>query len=405
MRALHTPLVFYRPLFIGWICCANVFAALALRSQEIKTFSLPNGLEVQARHLANTGVVHAKLEFSWDEGTVRAPLGTAWVMHKALPALGCDGTDRGAFQSQKDQDGVISSISAGRGWIAWDFDSAPANADLMIQLLADESLRPLWPGGEQLSALLEKIWEESHFLDIREEAAHFFKDAAKDRNVAQMPNAPIGHNQFIALWDANVRRPTRAVLRVSGDIESISLLRLANQHFGPWAGIRSSSAKEAEAQPRTQRQFPGSSVPTNIDSAVPVVWVAVGGFASASDEAVVKGLLPWLAKAGLPSSDAAISSWEASPEGSWVKAVGRAGRPVDELHSHFLSLLRQLVTEEAIGKALSALADSETASLLYPAKAFDELETTNALGGRDPEYLIKTLLEVKWDWLTYKQWH
>jgi hypothetical protein len=404
MKALYTVQIFYRPLLIGWICCASIFSALALRSQEIKSFSLPNGLEIQARHLANTGVVHARLEFSWDEGTVRTPLGTAWIMHKALPALGCNGAERDAFQSQKDQDGVISSISAGRGWIAWDFYSAPANADLMIQLLADESLRPLWPGGEQLTALLKKIWEESHFMDIREEAAHFFKDAAKDRNLAQLPNAPVGHNQFIALWGANVQRPTRAVLRVSGDIESISLLRLANQHFGPWAGIRSSSAKEAEAQPRTQRQFSGPGVPTNIDSAVPVLWIAVGGFASASGEMAVKALLPWLAKAGLPSSDAAISSWEASPEGSWLKAVGWAGRPMDELHSHFLSLLHQLATEKTIGKALSALADSETTSLLYPAKAFDELETANALGERDPEDLIKTLLEVKWDWLTYKQW-
>jgi hypothetical protein len=275
----------------------------------------------------------------------------------------------------------------------------------MIQLLADESLRPLWPGGERLSALLRKAWEESHFLDAREESAHFFRDTAKDKNVAQLPNAPIGHDQFIALWATNVRRPTKAILRVSGDIESISLLRLANQHFGPWVGVRPSSPVEAEVPPKASRQFPHPGDPINTASSVPMVWVAVGGLASTSDETAIKALLPWLAKAGLPSSDTIISSWEASPEGSWVKAVGKVGQPMDELYSHFLSLLRQLATTETVGKALSALADSEAASLLYPAKAFDSLETESVLGERDPEYLTKMLLEAKWDWLTYGQWY
>ena len=404
MRALHAVQIFYRTLFIGWICCASVFGALPLRSQEIKSFGLPNGLEVQTRYLANTGTVHAKLIFSWAEGTARAPLGTAWTMHKALPALGCNGIGRAAFQSQKNQDGVISSISAGRGWIAWDFDSAPANADLMIQSLADESLRPLWPGGEQLSALLKKIWEKSHFLDSREEAAHLLRDAAKDKNLAQLPNTPIGHDLFLALWAANVHRPDKAVLRVSGDIESTSLLRLTNQHFGPWVGVRPSVAVEEKAPPTAPTPLPRSSNPINVDSALPVVWVAVGNLLSSSDEMAIKALFPWLAKAGLPSSNAIISSWDASTEGSWVRAVGRAGQSLDELHSHFLSLLRQLATPETIAKALSALADSEAASLLYPAKAFDAVETADALGERDPEYLLKTLLEIKWDWLTYGQW-
>jgi len=50
------------------------------------------------------------------------------------------------------------------------------------------------------------------------------------------------------------------------------------------------------------------------------------------------------------------------------------------------------------------LADSEAASALRPAKAFDAFETASALGERDQQDLLKTLESVQWDWLTMQQW-
>jgi hypothetical protein len=69
-----------------------------------------------------------------------------------------------------------------------------------------------------------------------------------------------------------------------------------------------------------------------------------------------------------------------------------------------LSLLRQLAAEETIAKALEALADSNATCALHPARAFDGIETTNALDGRNTPDLMTMLLGARWDWLTYKQW-
>jgi hypothetical protein len=292
-----------------------------MQSQEAKIFQLPNGLEVRARHLANTGVVHARLVVSWTEGNEIAPIGTAWIMSEVLPALGCNGMERGAFQTQKDQSGIISNISVGRGWIAWEFDSDPANADLMIQFLADESLRPFWPGALRLSELLEKIWQERHFLDIRAEAAQKFRVAAQDPNVPQMLAAPIGQDKLISLWAANVWRPEKAILCIAGDIESISLVRLVNQHFGPWPGTIPNAPKRAVngGDSAKDGQWLEISHYKHRDSAIPVVWFGVGDLPSidaSEKEGAIKALLPWILESGLPRVDETLSGWEACPSGT-----------------------------------------------------------------------------------------
>jgi predicted Zn-dependent peptidase len=202
-----------------------------LCAQEEVDHSLPNGLEVRARRLANIGIVRARLVLTIDEGPGSpAPAGTARLMAEVLPRLGSGGMDRAAVEALRDLSGVSSRVDASGGWISRTFESLPANVEMMFQLLADGSLRPAWAKSDGLPEILAR--------------------AQEGRAGGSPSEAPMDQGRFVALWSGSVRRPKRAVLSVEGDIESIPLRRSVAQNFGPWEGVRrvadgSSPATEA----------------------------------------------------------------------------------------------------------------------------------------------------------------
>jgi len=346
-----------------------------LTAQETESFALPNGLQIRTRHLANTGIVSARLVLSWTEGDEKAPAGTAWIMSMVLPALGSGGMDRDEFQSRKDQAGVLSQITVGNGWIAWTFDAVPANADMMIQLLADEALRPAWAASERLPELLAKAWEGRQFKDERSEAVHAFKTAVKDPDVPNLPDAPIDAERFYALW-SNVRRPEIAALCIVGDIESLSLRRIIFQHFGPWEGVR---ANKTEAEQTKTAKTTNASKPewlkrlVNRNEDCPEIWVGWNLDNLSPDEiAPFTALIPWLLREALPASDEVISAWEADPGGRWFRAAARPGVSLEKLESRLKAMLNLSITQEMLDSAIAARDEHARFNTLRPRRALEQ---------------------------------
>ena len=366
-----------------------------LNAEEAETYRLPNGLEVRAVHLANTGIVHARLVFSWTEGTEHAPIGTAWIMSKVLPSLGSGGMDRETFHSNKDQAGVLSRIDAGRGWIAWIFEAVPANADLMIQFLADEALRPSWAKSERLPRALAKANDDLAFGDARERLVHVFRNEIGDANIPQLPTAtidedpfsaissprplpvvPTNREQFVTMWTKVIRRPEKAVLSVTGDLATISLKRAVNQHFGPWEGIRPDKPIAATAKTFTAK-WPKRTVYVEIGT--PEAWIAWNTDALAPEDAApAMALAPWLLRAAMPISDEIIGSLEADPDGRWVRAVAQANVSPEKLESRLKSLLNLSVTQDMLDRAISARNEHVRAHALYPGRAARQPNLNNA---------------------------
>jgi hypothetical protein len=335
-----------------------------LLAQESEVFRLPIGLEVQARQLANTGVIRASLFFSWTEGADYAPVGAAWMMSRILPALGSAGMDSAAFQNHKDQYGTLSRIDSGRGWIAWTFDAMPSNADMMIQLLADESLRPDWAKSETLPEAIASANYDRLFRGIREAAIHTFRSDIGDVSIPQMPEAPIDRQQFITMWTNVIRRPEKAVLSIAGNLESISFKRLIHQHFGPWEGVRAKAdttpAKAAIPEwPSPFRRFIA-------EIGLSEVWIAWNLYIlSSEDAALTMTLVPWLLRVVMPASDEIINTWQADPDGCWISAIGQPGVSSEKLESHVKSVLNISVTQDQLNRAVKARNDYIRANALH----------------------------------------
>jgi len=380
--AIITPVVLTCPLTAG---------------EEIQTYSLPNGLEVRARHLANTGIVHARLVFSWIEGTEYAPVGAAWMMSKVLPVLGSGGMDNATFQSHKDQAGVISRIDVGRGWIAWNFNSLPADADMMIQFLVDEALRPSWTKSEQLPKALAKANSDYLFYDTQGDPVQSFKNNIGDISVPQPPVASIDRRQFVAMWASVIRRPERAVLNVTGDIESISLKRMINQHFGPWEGVRPGRVAPVPIK-TTKTEWPKRTVHRSFG--ISEVWVGWNLDVLTSAEILpATELIPWLLRAVMPTSDEVINTWETDPGGRWIRAIGQTGVSPDKLESHLKSALNLSITQDLLDKALKARDEYIRANVLYPHRALEQdalacgFENTDPLMLDTVQQIIKKCME------------
>jgi hypothetical protein len=332
-----------------------------------QTFSLPNRLEVRTLHLANTGIVRARLHLSWDEDTDSAPAGTAWIMSKALPAMGGNGMDRETFESHKELFGINSQLEAGRGWIAWTFCAAPANAEMMIQMLADEALRPTWAKSEMLPRVLAKMQGYRIFSSGREEAIHKFRAAIGDANVAQLPEEPIDQDTFVALW-ANVRRPKKATLSVVGDIETIALKRAIHQHFGPWQGI-ADGVKEKKIEAKKQ-EWPKNTISSHGDT--PEVWIAWNpSVLPQADSEPMMALLPWLLKTATPTSDQIISNLQIDQDGRWICAIGKDDTTTETLEIHIKTLLNGRITQDQLDRAIAAKDDWYRARKLYPHRALE----------------------------------
>jgi hypothetical protein len=288
-------------------------------------------------------------------------------MSKILPELGANGMGRAVFQSNKDQAGILSQISVGRGWLAWSFEAEPTNADLLIQFLADEALRPTWPRSEILPRALEKANRDRDLIDAVEEAAHSFKIGTGDPNVPQMPHGPIDQDQFVALWAANVRRPEKAILQITGDLESISIVRLIHQHFGPWEGIRPEKTGSAPTEPKPSKRAVRPLLNTG---APPEVWAGWKLEALSPDEGqAATAIIPWLFRTTMPTKDEIIGSWEIDPGGRWLRAVGHNGTPPEKLERHITSLINSLLSQESLDRAIEAMNGYNRANALYPARA------------------------------------
>jgi predicted Zn-dependent peptidase len=347
------------------LVCGNL-----LHGQEIQNFKMSNGLEVRTLHLANSGIVHARLVFSWTEGTSITPIGTSWIMSKTLPELGSNGMGRAVFQNSKDQAGILSQISAGRTWLAWIFDAEPANADLMIQFLADEALRPTWPRSGILPNVLEKANRGRDFKDAVEEAIYNFKTGICDPNTPQLPSASIGQNEFVTMWAANVRRPEKATLQITGDLESISILRLVHQHFGPWVGIRTDRTSSAPTVPRPPKR---TVRPVLKDGSPPEVWAGWNLEAlSIAESQTVLTLLPWLLHVAMLGTDEIISSWEIDPRGRWLRVAGHPGLQPEKLEFYITALINRLLSQESLDKATKAMYEYNRSNALYPARALEQ---------------------------------
>ena len=379
-------------------------------AEEATSFRLPNGLELRALHLANTGTVRARLVFSIREGLfprdpvdeplfqrkpgdrdklTYTPKGTAFLMSKVLPLLGCAGIDRMTFEGLKDRSGVLSLVEAGSGWISWTFESLPSNAEMMIQLLADEALRPAWLKSTGLQEILDRVWERDQFYDARDEAANAFRDAAGDAAAAHLPRGRFDPAGFVALWSAAVRRPERAVLCVVGDVESIPLRRAVAQHFGPWAGPRSDAhGSAALAPPATHREKPEHIV---IGTGATEVWAAwdLGAFPPGRAESLA-ALIPWLLRAMLPMSDNVIQDLEIGTCGQWARAVGADWVSLQLLEAHLKELLATPLTKDKLDAALKARDEHARADALHPHRMLERL----GLPDQDTDHTPPTLEEL-----------
>jgi hypothetical protein len=297
-------------------------------------------------------------------------------MSKTLPELGANGMGKAVFQANKDQAGILSQISAGRGWLAWNFDAEAANADLMIQFLADEALRPTWPRSEILPNALEKANRDRDFIDAVGEAVHNFKIIAGDPNIPQLPQSPIDQDQFVAIWAANVRRPEKAFLQITGDLESISIVRLVHQHFGPWEGSRTEKTGSAPREPQPPKRALRPLLKTG---APPEVWAGWNMEALSPDESqAATALIPWLLRATMPAKDEIIGSWEIGQGGRWLRVIGRPGAPVEELEQHITFLINRPLSQESLDRAIEPMNNYGRANALYPARALMALEAPTA---------------------------
>jgi len=375
------------------LAVALLLARPSLAAQQTIGYTLPNGLEVRARHLENTGVVCARLVFFIHEGSGRVssgtdttvPEGTAYLMQKVLPLLGCGGMGRADFETAKDRSGILSRVAAGQGWISWTFESLPANAEIMIQTLADESLRPAWHKSEGLPSALAALWDD-RASDEREKAVRAFRVAAGDAAAGRLPEAQIDQDGVVALWSAAMRRPERAILSMVGDIESIPLRRTINQHFGPWDGpMRQGvetlgiSPKTAPlpgmAQPRTSHDDKPAKRVVSLESAFPEVWVAWDlGAIPPQEASALAALIPWLLRETLPATDGTIRDVEIDPGGRWLRATGHDGVPPDSLESRLKTLLAAPVTQGQLDAALKAKDEYERTCWLRPQRALEQLE-------------------------------
>jgi len=361
-------------------------------AEQVTSFRLPNGLELRALHLANTGTVRARLVFSIREGLSQrdpvdeplfqqkqgdrgiltyTPKGTAFLMSKVLPLLGCAGIDRMTFEGLKDRSGVLSLVEAGNGWISWTFESLPSNAEMMIQLLADEALRPAWLKSTGLQEILDRAWERDQFNDARDEAVDAFRAAAGDPAAAHLPRGRFDSASFVALWSAAVRRPERAVLCVVGDVDSIPLRRAVTQHFGPWAGPRSETHDSALAPPARDREKPEHVV---IGTGATEVWAAwdLGALPPDSAESLA-ALIPWLLRAMLPVSDDIVNELEIGASGRWTRAVGTDWVSLQLLEAHLKGLLATPLTKDKLDAALKARDEHAMADALHPHRMLERL--------------------------------
>ncbi|MDR0499173.1 MAG: hypothetical protein LBH03_05510 [Holophagales bacterium] len=361
--------------------CATLYQCLVLlahtlTAQDMEVFRLPNGLEIQTRQMANTGIIHARLTFSWTEGTDHAPIGTAWIMSKILPVLGSGGIDNEMFHNRKDQFGTLSRIECGREWIAWIFNAAPMDADMMFQILADESLRPFWTKSKMLPAVVFKANDDILFLNTRETAIHSFRCNIGDAAIPQIPVAPIEQRELVAIWTNVIRRPEKAVLSVAGDLESISLKRLVHQHFGPWEGVRTDNADTTippKAKELPKPEWPGPIRRFVADVGLSEVWIAWNlKTLSSEDAALTMALVPWLFKAALPMSDDIIDVWQADPDGRWISAIGQSGVSAEKLESHLKSALNLPITQNLLNRAIKNRNDYIQANALHPGRVLHQ---------------------------------
>ncbi|MCL1893399.1 MAG: insulinase family protein [Holophagaceae bacterium] len=341
-----------------------------LSAQNIQTFTLPNGLQVKTCNLTNTGIVNAKLVFTWTEGTNISPIGTAWIMSGILPTIGASGMDRPAFQKQKDQAGTLSTTEFGNGWIAWTFDSVPANADLMVQFLADQALRPTWPQPEKLSSALTTLFNNP-FRNDKEQAIHAFKASIGDPNTPQLPPDPIDMDQFITLWATTIRRPEKAVLYIAGDIETISVVRLVNQHFGPWEGIRFAEPNTQNPTPKTQKAEQKTYL-SGLATQKPELWIGWDLQTHTSQEAdIVRAYMPLILNHYRPQSDGIIELWEPDLGGQWIYVAGAVSISAEKLKDRALSILNQPLTQESVKQAVKTRNINVMSNSLYPSRAFE----------------------------------
>jgi hypothetical protein len=343
----------------------------AQAAQEPTVYSLPNGLEVRQLRLAGTGTVTARLTLY----VPGAPEGTAHLVSRALPLLGCGGTDRATFEALKDQQGVLSRTESGLGRVSWTFESLPSNAEMMIQLLADESLRPAWSRSADLPEVLARIWEEGQAQDDGEAAARAFRAAAGDPAADPPPAAPMGADEFVEAWSAAVRRPAGAILAVVGDVESVPLRRAIAQHFGPWDGVAQPRGKNTPEYPEAPetREAPARRVVVH-SPAAPQVWVAWGPDRLTSKSAE---LVPWLLKTAPPAQGEAIRGLELDieidPGGRWIRAAGHGGASPDLLESRLKAMLAEPLTQARLDAALAARDEHAAADALHPARMLDRL--------------------------------
>jgi hypothetical protein len=359
---------------LAWL----ILSAPPAAAQEAMRYSLPNGLEVRARHIAGAGTVRARLVFSVREGGAgAAPAGTAFLMSRTLPLLGAGGMGRAAFEAQKDQSGALSNVDAGAGWISWTFESLPANAEMMIQLLADESLRPAWLKSDALPKILAKAWEADQSSDAREDAVRGFRMAAGDAAAGRPPEAPIDQDTFVALWSAAIRRPESAVLSIVGDIESIPLMRAVAQHFGPWEGVGAKGGGAAAGHRKGEKRIEHIA---RTGAPFPEVWVAWDLDAlQATDAEMLAAMIPWLLRTPPPvlaSSQTAgcPRDIEIDPGGRWIRAVGHGGADAGAMESGLMALLAAPITQDRLDAALAAMDEHAMSSALHPQRALEQLE-------------------------------
>jgi hypothetical protein len=274
------------------------------------------------------------------------------------------------FLSHKDEAGLLSNVNAGRGWIEWSYCATPENAEIMIQFLAEEVLRPSWTKAETLAQALSKAWTSLASREGRAAASHAFRASIGDANIPQLPFGPIDEKRFIGLWE-NVRRPVKAVLHIAGDIESAPVKRPIYQHFGPWEGIRADKPSgHRPALPTAE--WPRRAVYNDWGKAE--AWFAWKLDSFEHAEAVqLAALMPWLLKASMPAWDEVIDRWDADSGGRWLRAIGQPATQSSELEAHVMAHLQAIasgmITQKLLDDAIAAKNEHSRAKALYPDRA------------------------------------
>ncbi len=235
--------------------------ASALRLPVPVRFRLPNGLAVFLHEQHNLPAVSSNLVVL--SGSDQNPTEMPGLASFAADMLD-EGTERrSALRIAADADQLGASLSTGANMDASviAFRSLRRNAASVFRLAADVLLNPGFPEKEVERLRHDRITHLMQQKDVPASlAARFFASELYGRHHpygygelgTEMSNRAITRDALRDFWRSGYT-PTAAALIVAGDLSRNELEKLAEKHFGSWAGTRTPMSPPPVAPNRKRR--------------------------------------------------------------------------------------------------------------------------------------------------------